>query len=407
LRQTKIEDLRPWENNPRVNEHAVDAVGKSIEAFGFNVPILCDQDGTIIAGHTRWKAAKKLGLEKIPTIVLHLNAEQRKAFSIADNKTAEIANWDFPKLREVFDDLRSEEINLHSLGFSDEDLRRILLHEEEDENELPQFPEVAKTKPGDLFELGRHRLICGDASDEFFFHKLISNNVLDLIIASPPRFNHKGMGNWKTIDSHIRDIRNVVELCAQHLKPGGVAFWNIGSSSSTHHNLPCLHAQQFEKAGMEYLDAIAWARSGANFSVKRSAHIVKNKYYYPAHQWEPILVYRKPGPMPRMNLEGSRYMADFPTDLWEVAAVTNPLDTNKHPAVGPVEIPFRAIMAYTQKNACVLDPFAGSGTTLIAAEKSDRRALLIEINPVFCDVIIERWERVSKKNARFLSIEKE
>lgn len=398
-----IDELKPWEANPRINDHAIDQVAKSIQTFGFNVPILCDQNMIIIAGHTRWKAAKKLGLQNVPTIAIEMTDEQRKAFSIADNKTAEIADWDMPKLRNLLEELRGEDLDLQNLGFSDADLRRIFLTEEVDEDEIPLIPGSAKTKPGDIYQLGKHRLICGDASDKEICHKLIAGNNLDIIITSPPRFNNKAMGHWENIGAHLSDIEKAVENCVRHLKPGGIVFWNVGSSSSTHNNLPGLHAQLFEKNGLEYLEAIAWVRSGPNFSIKRNAHILKNRFYYPAHQWEPILVYQKPGPMPQMTVEGSKYMATCQSDVWEIPAVTNPLRTHHHPAVGPVEIPFRALLAYSTTGASVFDPFAGSGTTLIAAEKTTQICFLIEINPIFCDVIIERWQKYTNQKAQLLS----
>ena len=118
--------LKPWEDNPRINEHAVDAVARSIRDFGFNVPILCDQNMTIVAGHTRWKAAKKLGLYSVPVIMLEMTEAQRRAFAIADNKTGEIARWDFPQLDRILTQLRSEKLDLHSLGYSDAELQALL-----------------------------------------------------------------------------------------------------------------------------------------------------------------------------------------------------------------------------------------------------------------------------------------
>lgn len=126
VREINIDNLHPWKDNPRLNDHAVDAVAESIRSFGFNVPILCDQNLTIIAGHTRWKAAKKIGMEKVPVIVVEMTDTQRRAFAIADNKTAEIADWDFPKLREVLEELRSEDMDIKSLGFSDEEMKELL-----------------------------------------------------------------------------------------------------------------------------------------------------------------------------------------------------------------------------------------------------------------------------------------
>jgi len=127
----EVSRLRPWEDNPRLNDGAVDAVARSIESFGFNVPILCDQSGVIIAGHTRWKAAQKMGLNTIPVIVLEITETQRRAFAIADNKTTEIADWDFPKLQEILKELGKEEVDLPSLGYSRAELEALLIPQED------------------------------------------------------------------------------------------------------------------------------------------------------------------------------------------------------------------------------------------------------------------------------------
>jgi len=131
IQEVDVSQLKPWEGNPRVNEHAVNAVARSVGAFGFNVPILCDQNLTIIAGHTRWKAAKSLGMATVPVIRLTMTESQRKAFAVADNKTAEIADWDFPKLREVLEELKSKDTDLTAMGYSDAELRAVLEPEQD------------------------------------------------------------------------------------------------------------------------------------------------------------------------------------------------------------------------------------------------------------------------------------
>ena len=127
----ELSSLKPWQDNPRVNDQAVDAVAKSIKSFGFNSPILCDQQFTIIAGHTRWKAAEKIGMKSVPVLILEMTEAQRRAYSVADNKTGEIAEWDYPKLREVLEELRCDQIDLSSLGYPESELEA-LLREEED-----------------------------------------------------------------------------------------------------------------------------------------------------------------------------------------------------------------------------------------------------------------------------------
>ncbi|MBI4267114.1 MAG: ParB N-terminal domain-containing protein [Chloroflexi bacterium] len=162
VHEIELAKLHPWEDNPRLNDHAVHAVAESIRSFSFNVPILCDQNLTINAGHTRWKAAQKLGMNTVPVILVEMTKSQRRAFAVADNKTAEIADWNFPKLKEVLEELRSEDVDIKSLGFSDEEIRRLILDEDDDENVIPDVDStIIVTKPGDLFALGNHRLLAG------------------------------------------------------------------------------------------------------------------------------------------------------------------------------------------------------------------------------------------------------
>ena len=192
VKEIELVDLHPWDDNPRLNEHAVDAVAESIRSFGFNVPILCDQNLTIVAGHTRWKAAKKIGMDKVSVIVVEMTDAQRRAFAIADNKTAEIADWDFPKLREVLEELRSEEIDIKNLGFSDEEIRRLILNEDADENIAPEVNDTSVlTQPGDLYVLGNHRLLCSDSRDRDSVMLLTEGHVMDHVFGGPPYFNQR------------------------------------------------------------------------------------------------------------------------------------------------------------------------------------------------------------------------
>jgi ParB-like chromosome segregation protein Spo0J len=197
VKEFHLKNLHPWEDNPRVNDHAVDAVAQSIRSFGFNVPILCDQNLTIIAGHTRWKAAQKLGMEKVPVFVVEMSEAMRRAFAIADNKTAEIADWDFPKLRELLEELRAEDIDIKNLGFSDEEIRRLILKDENDENVIPEVSNLSViTRPGDLYILGNHRLLCGDSRDKDSVRLLTEENTIDHIFGGPPYFNQRAYSHW-------------------------------------------------------------------------------------------------------------------------------------------------------------------------------------------------------------------
>ncbi len=400
VQELEIQKLSPWDDNPRKYGQAVDAVAESIRSFGFNVPILCDQNMTIIAGHTRWKAAQKLGLEKVPVIMIEMTDSKRRAFAIADNKTAEIADWDFLKLRELLEELQSEDIDINSMGFSDEEIRRFILNGEDNENTIPDIDNASvTTRFGDLYILGNHRLLCGDSKNNESIKRLIEGKVIDHVFGGPPYFNQRDYSHWDEYTTYLEDMRKIIQNCHDILKAGSICMWNIANGCSTHHDHVSHHSRLFEESRFQYLDNIIWKKSGANYAIPRNFHIQGNSYYYPAFEWEALLVYQKPGDMPRMTREGRDYMSKYHTDVWEIPAVTNQMKQFRHPAVCPVEIPYRSIQAYSGSEARVFEPFGGSGTTLIAAEKASRRAYLTEINPAYCDVIIERWEKLTGDKA--------
>ena len=230
VREIKTSSLQPWEDNPRLNNQAIDAVAKSIRSFGFNVPILCDQNLTIIAGHTRWKAAHKLAMEKVPVIVLEMTDAQRRAFAIADNKTADIADWDFPKLKEVLEKLRTEDVEIGNLGFSDEEIRRLILNEDNNENTIPEFNNTAVvTKIGDIYALGNHRLLCGDSRNKDSLLLLIEGESIDHIFGGPPYFNQRTYSHWQEYEACIADMKPIIQNCLDILKDGATCVWNIAN----------------------------------------------------------------------------------------------------------------------------------------------------------------------------------
>lgn len=400
VQEIELDKLHPWEDNPRINDHAVTAVAQSISSFGFNVPILCDQHFTIVAGHTRWKAAKQLGFDTVPVIVHEMSDTQRRAFAVADNKTAEIADWDFPKLRDILEELRSEDVDIDSLGFSNEELRRFVFKDIDDENGVPETENrPVTTRLGNLFTLRNHRLLCGDSRDPESVKTLIDYQQVDHVFGGPPYFNQREYSHWDEYSSYLDDMQKIIQNCYVIMKDGSVCVWNIANGCSTHHDHVSHHSRLFEGTGFRYLDNIIWKKTGANYSIPRNLHIKRNSCYYPALDWEALLVYQKPGDMPKMAREGRDYMSKYHTDVWEIPAVTNQMELFGHPAVCPVEIPYRSIQAYSGKGASVFEPFGGSGTTLIAAEKAHRQAYIMEMNPAYCDNIIRRWENLTGEKA--------
>lgn len=355
---------------------------------------------TIIAGHTRWKAAQRLGLEKVPVIITEMTDAKRKAFAIADNKTAEIADWDFPKLREILEELRSEDIDIKSRGFSDEKIRRFIIDDNEDENIIPELDQSSIiTHRGDFYVLGNHRLLCGDSRDNVSVKRLIGCQPVDHVFGGPPCFNQKIFSHWKDYSAYLEDMQKIIRNCHATLKNGGVCVWNIGNGCTTHHNHVSHHSRLFEEIGFQFLDNIIWKKTAANYATPRNFHIQRNSCYYPAFEWEALLVYQKTGDMPKMTREGRDYMAKYHTDVWEIPAVTNQMKIFGHPAVCPVEIPYRSMQAYSGSGDKIFEPFGGSGTTLIAAEKASRKAFLMEMNPAYCDIIVKRWENLTGNKA--------
>ncbi len=395
VQEMEVSRLRPWEDNPRLNDGAIDAVVQSIQSFGFNVPILCDQNGTIIAGHTRWKAAQRLEMKTVPVIMIEMTDTQQRAFAIADNKTAEIADWDLPKLKRSLEDLLKEDVNLKDLGFSEEDLRTLFGCDSSDEDALPAFDDDVQAETGDLWILGNHRLLCGDSKDPEWIELLTEGPPVDNVFAGPPYFNQREYSHWDDYDSYLNDMLVVAENCRDRMKAGAVLVWNIGSGSSTGHDHVSRHSCFLGQAGLRYLDTIMWVKSGANFSIPRNCHIRRNRYYYPAFQWEALLVFQKAGKMPQMSREGMEYMSDYQTNVWQIPPITGQREKHGHPAICPVEIPYRCLQAYTRPGESVLEPFGGSGTTLIAAEQTGRRAFLMERVPAYCDLIVRRWEALT------------
>jgi DNA modification methylase len=399
IKEIAVDMLKPWEHNPRVNDHAVDSVANSIETFGFNVPILCDQNHTIIAGHTRWKAAKKLALDKVPVITIEMSDARRKAFSVADNKTSEIADWDFIKLRDILKELKNEDFDMLSIGFSKDEMRRLILEQRANEDTAPQVSDQQRTRKGDIWKLGEHTLLCGDSRDLVSVNAITDNKQVDHIFAGPPYFNQREYAQWTNYKDYVADMRRIAINCKEILKDGGVVMWNIANDCSSNIDLTGHNSRILEESGFSYLDTIIWLKTGGNFGNPRNFHIRRNGRYYPAFQWEALLVYQKPGEMPKMSRDGKCYMLKHQTNVWEIPSVTNQVETYGHTAVCPVEIPYRSMLAYSGEDALVFEPFGGSGTTLIAAEKAGRKAFLMEQHPAYCDIILARWEAYTSKPA--------
>jgi len=272
-----------------------------------------------------------------------------------------------------------------------------------DEDEIPTIREAVETRSGDLIQLGNHRLLCGDSRDRESIHLLVSGGKINFVFGGPPYYNQRRYSQWNNYSEYLNDMKCIINNCRELLCNGGVIVWNIANDCSEHLDLTSHHSRLLEESGLRYLDTIIWQKTSANYSIPRNIHITRNRCYYPALQWEALLVYQKPGKMPKMTPEGAEYMRIHHTNVWTISAIVNQEKRYGHPAVCPVEIPYRAILAYTEAEAIIFEPFGGSGTTLIAAEKAGRIAYLMERNPLYCDTIIKRWEKITGENAKLIN----
>jgi DNA modification methylase len=385
LEHWPIERLLPYIRNARTHsEDQIAQIAASIAEFGFTAPILAGSDGVIVAGHGRLAAARKLGLASVPVVVLeHLTPTQRRALVIADNKIAENAGWDEELLRLELAELQEADFDLALTGFDADELLEIMAGEETtaeghtDEDAAPEVPVTPVSKPGDVWIMGQHRLLCGDSTDAASYDTLLGNERVAMIFQDPPynvdyanTAKDKLRGtNRPILNDNLGDGFQDFLLAA--FKPAlarcnGAVYVAMSSSE-----LDTLQSA-FRAAGGKWSTFIIWAKN--TFTLGRSDY---------QRQYEPIL-YGWP--------EGATRHWCGDRDQGDVWHFNKPRVNDLHPTMKPVELVERAIRNSSRPGDVVLDPFGGSGTTLIAAEKSGRKARLIELDPKYADVIVRRWQ---------------
>jgi DNA modification methylase len=375
--------LIPYARNPRTHSDAqVAQIAASIREFGWTVPILVDGTNGIIAGHGRVLAARKLGLEQVPVIELaHMSEAQRRAYVLADNQLALNAGWDDALLRLELADLSDLGFDLGLLGFGAGELERLLAGEGKvgltEDDEAPALPEHAVTKPGDLWVLGEHRLLCGDATVPGDVERVLAGQLADMTFTDPPYNVDYGASAKDKMRRKNRPILNdnlgsgfeafLHHACANILSVTKGAVY-ICMSSSELHTLQ----RAFAAAGGKWSTFVIWAKH--TFTLGRADY---------QRQYEPIL-YGWPAGHDRYWC-GAR-------DQGDVWFIDKPVRNDLHPTMKPVALVERAIRNSSKSRDIVLDPFAGSGSTLIACEKAGRQARLVELDPRYCDVIVRRWQ---------------
>ena len=382
------EKLVPYARNARTHsEEQVAQIAASIVEFGFTNPILAGSDGVIVAGHGRLAAAQKLGLDTVPVVVLdHLTPTQRRALIIADNRIAENAGWDDAMLRNELQSLQEDGFNLDITGFDADALAEIMAGEETtvdgntDEDAIPELSETTISRPGDVWILGNHRLVCGDATQTSSYEQLLAGQRVQMIWSDLPynvnyansakdklRGKHRPILNDNLGEGFYDFVFDALSLMLPHCD--GAVYIAMSSSE-----LDTLQAA-FRAAGGKWSTFIIWAKH--TFTLGRADY---------QRQYEPIL-YGWP--------EGSSRHWCGDRDQGDVWNIKKPARNDLHPTMKPVELMERSIRNSSRPGDVVLDCFGGSGSTLIAAEKSGRRCFMMELDPKYCDVIVRRWQEFS------------
>ena len=394
IEQIQLEALIPYINNSRTHsDEQVAQIAASIKEFGFNNPILVDKDSGIIAGHGRLQAARKLGLTEVPCVRLeHLTETQRKAYIIADNRLALNAGWDNELLTIELNELLADGFALEILGFDSDELKTLLdpLEPTEglvDEDQVPEVPEEPKTKPGDIYQLGRHRLMCGDSTSIDAVEKLMDGQLADIFITDPP-YNVAYEGKTKealTIkndsmgDDQFRQfLRDAFTAADMVMKPGSVFYIWHADSEGYNFRGAC------KDSGWTIRQCLIW---------QKDTMVMGRQDYHWKH--EPCLYGWK---------DGAAHL--WATDRKQTTLIQckRPKRNDIHPTMKPVELMEYQMLNNTKGQDIVLDLFGGSGSTMIAAEKQGRISRLMELDPKYCDVIVKRWEDFTGKKAELLTI---
>lgn len=413
MTQIKISALRPYPKNARTHSpKQIRQIAKSIKSFGFTNPVLIDKDNCILAGHGRVEAAKLAGLTEVPAVVIsHLTPAQKKAYILADNRLAELSGWDKNILKVELEELQSIEdgdFDLTLTGFDTPEIDVLLAPPDAPAPENAGFLEKSipsRVKSGELWQLGAHKLLCADSTQPVSFRRLLGEEKASLIVTDPP-YNVKISGHVRSGEKYREFAMASGEMSqsefSQFLKGVFTLLAEYSIPGSLHYAfMDWRHMGEILSAGMSAYTALknvcVWNKlSGGMGSLYRSQH-------------ELVFVFKN-GDVPHTNNIELGVHGRYRTNVWDYPGIfiknkVNKANINLHPTVKPVGLLADILLDASPRKGLVLDPFGGSGSTLLAAERTGRQARIIEIDPHYCDVILYRYEQMGGKEFKLLQRE--
>lgn len=413
--EKKVADLIPYENNARINDGAVDAVANRIREFGIKNPIIIDRDNVIVCGHTRIKACEKLGIEKVPCVVADdLTDEQIKAFRIADNSTAQIAEWDLEKLQA---ELENIDMDMVQFGLQEqiEEIEKEF-EKEVQEDEVPEVDEEHEPicKLGDIWQLGRHRLICGDSTDKATVERLMDGKKADMVLTDPP-YNVAYEGKTedaltiKNDSMSSEDFNNFLtsafERIYESLKEGGVFYIWYANMEGYNFISACNNAKLKIKQYLVWVkNSLCLGRSDYQWKHEPCLYGWKDgaaHYFIDDRTQTTVFEDTKPDFKKMKKEELLKLLEEIYSDKISTTVIheDKPTKSAEHPTMKPIKLLARQIKNSSKQTESVLDLFGGSGSTLIACEQLNRTCYMCELDPKYCDVIIKRYETLTGQKA--------
>lgn len=405
LQEVAIDLLVPYERNAKKHpDEQIEKLQASIREFGFVSPCLIDKDYNIIAGHGRVMAAKQMGLERVPCVLIEgLTEEQRRAYILADNRLTELGGWDMDAVKIELEDLALDDFDITLTGFdfdfADEDTEVIDDEYDADKEDIP-----TRTKLGDVYQLGEHRLLCGDSTNADDVANLMNGKRADVCITSPP-YNMASAGDWKTApreamhsgkaygtySDNVTDDEYGQMLCdalGNALSYCDDVIFNIGILEGSKTGI----VKMLDKYKTNFLDIVVWNKASS------MPHGMESQRGMLSHRCELLFCF---------NQKGSR---SFTHPQWEKGTGINRIDTpnasgntyaKEHAATFPIEFAFECVKMFSSDS--VVDLFGGTGTTIIAAEELGRACYMMELDPHYCDIIIDRWEQFTGRKAALVN----